>query len=175
MDAAREWTGRSFAGSAVVTSLCRQLAWANTGSIARISEDGSKVTFHAMIRDIKASSWKLSVENKHVIEAPEGRKFVHVQFSGLGMDLAIADHVGGVHMYTLLGALGRMGPAPGDYQHAVGPLTELNAVVGLHFLPLFPTELRVSPISPESGAQMLTLTPRAHMWTQLSRMATSGR
>lgn len=105
------------------------------------------MTFHAMIRDAKAASWKISDENKHVIDAPNGRKFVHVQFSGLGMDLAIADHVGGLHMYTLLGALGRMGPAPGDYQRAAGPMTELNAVVGLHFLPLFPTELRVSPVA----------------------------
>ena len=147
MDAAREWIGRSFTGPAVVTSLCRKLAWANTGSIARISEDGSKVTFHAMMRDAQASSWNISDANKHVIDAPEGRKFVHVQFSGLGMDLAIADHVGGLHMYTLLGALGRMGPAPGDYQRAAGPMTELNTIVGIHFLPLHPTELRVSSVA----------------------------
>ncbi|EME49327.1 hypothetical protein DOTSEDRAFT_68189 [Dothistroma septosporum NZE10] len=127
---------------------CSKLAWANTGSIARISEDGSRVTFHAMIRNATAASWKLSDENKHVINAPEGRKFVHIQFSGLGMDLAIVDHVGGLHMYTLLGALGRMGTAPGDYQRAVGPLTELNAIVGLHFLPLFPTELRGPYVDP---------------------------
>ncbi|KAK4634130.1 Mediator of RNA polymerase II transcription subunit 16 [Fulvia fulva] len=127
---------------------CSKLAWANTGSIVRISEDGSRVTFHAMIRDAKAASWKISDENKHVIDAPNGRKFVHVQFSGLGMDLAIADHVGGLHMATLLGALGRMGPAPGDYQRAAGPMTELNAVVGLHFLPLFPTELRGPYLDP---------------------------
>lgn len=128
----------------MVTRSCRKLAWSNTGSIARISADGSKVLFYTLVRDMKPKLWTISAASKFPIAAPEGRTFVHVQFSGIGIDLAIVDSAGMVHMRVMAGALGRMLPAERDPSREIQPKNELDAVVGMHWLCLWPAEFTVS-------------------------------
>lgn len=124
----------------------RKLAWANTGSIAYIAADGSKVSFYALVRDMKAKMWAISAESKFSIKAPPDRTFVHVQFSGMGIDLAIVDSAGMVHLRTLAGALGRMIPAERDPARVTHPKNELDAVVGMHWLSLWPAEFTVRSV-----------------------------
>lgn len=128
----------------------RKLAWSNTGSTAQIAKDGSKVTFRTIIRDQRTGSYSLSEPSKFPLVAPEGRQYVHLQFNGLGADLAVVDDQGAVHMYAVAGAIGRMQPGPGPDHAAMinGDRSDLDAVVGMHWLPLYPTEFRVSGKNP---------------------------
>lgn len=124
--------------------LGRKLAWSNTGSIACISMDGSKIAFRALIRDKKTAMWTMSDESKHPVHAPEGRKFVHIAFSGIGIELAAVDSVGTVHVYSLQSPLSRMVAAYDGVSREAGTKTEADVVVGLHWLPLWSAEFRVS-------------------------------
>jgi mediator of RNA polymerase II transcription subunit 16 len=95
-----------------------------------------------MVRESKTGAWTVSKESRHPIQAPEGRRIKHIQFNGVGIDLAVVDSTGHLHIQTLTGALGKMVPANADLardstQH------ELNGVVGLHWLALYPAEFRV--------------------------------
>ncbi|PPJ54153.1 hypothetical protein CBER1_01040 [Cercospora berteroae] len=121
---------------------CTKLAWSNTGSIAQVAPDGSHIAFRAMVRHRKTGAWTISEPSKHIIEAPSGRKFVHVEFNGLGIELAVIDSAGVVHMHTLTGALSKMMPAAGGELSRKSASHELNVVVGLHWLPLFPAEFK---------------------------------
>lgn len=112
---------------------CRKLAWSNTGSIAYIARDGSQVTFRAMVRHPKTGAWTASEPSKHAIQAPEGRVFVHLQFNGIGIELAVVDDAGVVHMYTLTGALSRMVPAAGGDLSRKTDEHSMNAIVGMHW------------------------------------------
>ena len=96
------------------------------------------------MRDMKTGAWSLTEESKFPIVAPAGTTFEHLQFSGIGIDLAVVDNNGSVHVYTLVGALGKMPPAPSNIPPNENPQSDLNAVVGLHWLPVFPTEFKVS-------------------------------
>lgn len=124
----------------------RKLAWSNAGYAARISSDGGKITFCTIMRDQKSGRSALSEESKDQVLAPKGVRFVHIQFNGLGIDLTVADNFGGVHMYTSAGTsvLGRAQAAPADSSVDDGIRTELDAVVGLHWLPTWSVEFRVS-------------------------------
>lgn len=96
-----------------------------------------------MVRERKTAIWTISGTSKYPIEAPVGRKFVHLQFSGIGIDLAVVDNLGTVHMFTLTSPLGRMTPSPGHFARDDTPKNELDAVVAMHWLALFPAEFKV--------------------------------
>jgi len=128
----------------VSNSSRRKLAWSNAGYLAQISRDGGKIVFRTVIRDQKSGSSDLSEESNYPLTAPEGLSFVHIQFSGLGADMAATDNYGGVHVYTMSGVLGRLQAVPVDVSVDVGDRTELDAVVALHWLPIWPAEFRVS-------------------------------
>ena len=85
----------------------------------------------------------MTEESKHPILAPEGAKWEHIQFSGIGIDLAAVDSLGSVYVYTLLGALGKMPLAPSNINRTDASRSELDVVVGMHWLPVFPTEFKV--------------------------------
>ena len=121
-----------------------KLAWANTGSVAQIRDQGRKIVFRALVRNLKTGAWDLAEESKYPVEAPEGVTFEHLQFSGIGIDLAIVDSRGLVQVYTLIGALGKMRAAPSNVLPGDGSGGDLDAVVGLLWLPLFPMEYKVS-------------------------------
>jgi len=122
----------------------RKLAWSNTGSIAQISDDCGKITFRTLQRDQKIGTWKTSEASNHAIIAPERRRFVHVQWNGLGIDLAVVDDLGAVRVYSMLGAVGRMHIAQGDFLSQDDHHSGIDAVIGMHWLPLYPNEFRVS-------------------------------
>lgn len=80
----------------------------------------------------------------------DGTRWEHVQFSNLGIDLAAVDTLGRVTIYTLTGALGKMHVAPHNIVQSEFPRSDSDAVVGLHWLPVWPNEFRVSG-SDENG------------------------
>lgn len=80
---------------------------------------------------------------------------MHVQFSGIGVDLAIVDSSGAVDMRCLAGALGRMVPADRDPTREVQPKNELDTIVGMHWLSLWPAEFTVRRTVPSAHFQLL--------------------
>ncbi|QIX02065.1 hypothetical protein AMS68_007582 [Peltaster fructicola] len=129
---------------------CTKLAWSNTGSIARISEDGTTVTFRILERHVKTKTWSLSDESKHSISAPIGCRFVHLAFNLIGQDLALADNLGRLHLHSSSGGNGKMHAAVVDTVPGAEKLSELDAVVGLHWLPQYPYDCRTIYIGPAS-------------------------
>lgn len=126
-----------------MTAKGRKLAWSTTGSIARISLDGRKIGFSVFVQDSKTGAWAPGKESSFPLIAPEGSYFTHMQFSGMGTELAVVDDVGLVHVYGGQTGLGRMTAFPTEMSYDRSGRSELDAVVGLHWLPLFPTEFRV--------------------------------
>lgn len=122
----------------------RKLAWSNTGYVAQILEHGKMIGFRTTLRDQKTRDWTLSEQSKHTIQGPESREFVHIQFNGFGTDLAACDSHGFVRLYTMTGVLGRLAPANVDGSVSEGARSELDVVVGMHWLPMWPNEYRVS-------------------------------
>ena len=96
------------------------------------------------MRNLKTGAWDLTEESKYPVVAPEGVTFEHLQFSGIGIDLAVVDSRGVVQVYTLVGALGKMRAASSNVLPGDGSGGDLDAVVGLHWLPLYPMEFKVS-------------------------------
>jgi mediator of RNA polymerase II transcription subunit 16 len=121
----------------------RKLAWSNTGSMARISEDGRKITFHTLIKDPKTGAWTLPEQSPYPIHALESVKFVHLQFSTAGQDLAVVDAVGLVHFYVCVTGLGRMNEVASEIGRDRRSRNDLDAVVGLHWLLQWPIDFRV--------------------------------
>ena len=128
------------------------MAWANTGSIAQIKDDGQKIVFRAIIRDSTTGAWSLTKESKFPVLAHDGMKWEHIQFSGIGIDLAAVDNTGAVYIYTLVGALGKMLLAPSNINMSETPRSDLDAVVGMHWLAAYPTEFKVSELSTTANA-----------------------
>lgn len=96
-----------------------------------------------MLRDQKTGGWRLSEASKHSIMAPEGRVFVHVHYNGLGSELAIADNLGVIRMYGFgHGVLSRAHHLLDDAIQSDGR-SELDAIVGMHWLSIWPAEFRV--------------------------------
>ena len=120
------------------------LAWSNAGYMAEISRIGCAISFRTVIRHQQSGGSTLSEESKHLVPSPEDAHFAHIQFSGPGTELAAADSLGGVHVYTMTGVLGRLQAAPTRTSLKEGQRTELERVVGLHWLQLWPAEFRVS-------------------------------
>lgn len=100
--------------------------------------------FRAMIRDPQTGTWSMSDDSKHPLLAPEGTTWEHLQFSGVGIDLAVADSHGSVYVYTLVGALGKMPLAPSNITRGDIARSDLDAIVGMHWLPVYPTDFKVS-------------------------------
>ena len=140
-----------------MTDADRKLAWSNTGSLALIRGNGGEITFRTLQRDQTTETWKTSDVSRHSIVAPEGRQFVHVQWSGLGIDLVTVDDLGAVQVYSMAGAIGRMQPAQGDIFSDDDHRSGIDAVVGLHWLPLYPSEFRVSKTSTHCHVRVLTV------------------
>lgn len=128
----------------MLTASDRKLAWSSTGCIAEVKDDGRKVVFRALVRKRKTGAWPLSNESEYPIVASEDARFQHMQFSNMGTDLAVIDNHGQVLVHTLTGPLGRMPLAPHNISRSEVPRSDGDAVVGLHWLPVFPSEFKVS-------------------------------
>jgi mediator of RNA polymerase II transcription subunit 16, fungi type len=120
------------------------LAWSNVGNIAHIVDGGRMISLQSVVRDADAMKWTMSKPSETPIVAPEGVWFKHIQFNGFGVDLATTDQHGVVRIYSSAGTLSKMVLAPGNLAGGVGASNDLDAVVGLRFLPTYPAEARVS-------------------------------
>lgn len=75
----------------------------------------------------------------------------------------MVDNFGRVHLYTISGGNGKMHVVANDTVTANDQLNELDTVVGLHWLPQYPLDCRVScPLV--QHAQRLTALVDVH-WT----------
>lgn len=87
----------------------------------------------------------LTEASQHPVEAPEGTTFKHIEASGIGTELAVVDSHGRVQVYSSthspLGKLSQSALQSEDSKNFGG---DLDAVVGLHWLAMHPTEFRVS-------------------------------
>lgn len=125
-------------------SLSSKLVWSNTGYIAEIVEGGKKIALRTTVRNPKTGEWTLTDESKHAVEAPEGTLFKHIAASGIGTELAVVDDHGKVAVYSSVHMpLGRLTPIPVQPEDSKSLGSDLDAVVGLHWLPMYPTEFKV--------------------------------
>lgn len=85
----------------------------------------------------------LSEGSRYPIEAQPGSRFVHIQFSGLGPDLAVVDDVGLVQSYLLTAVLGKMQLINNLSASNDTARMDLDAVVGLQWLASYPAEAKV--------------------------------
>lgn len=104
-----------------------------------------------MRRDPKTGIWALSEPSKTPTLAPDGVAFEHIQFSSIGIDLAAADNHGHVRVYALSGALGKMPLAPSNIALEGRDQSEVDVVIGLHWLPTYPTAFKASLIDHDSA------------------------
>jgi hypothetical protein len=95
-----------------------------------------------MVRDKRSRAWTLSKKSQHSIDAPAGRRFVHVQFNTSGSDLTVIDDSGLVHIYASQDVLGRVQLMSIDPSFDEESHTGLSAIVGLQWLPTL-ADLRV--------------------------------
>jgi hypothetical protein len=96
------------------------------------------------VEDPKTGAWAPGKESPHPIHAPDGSHFVHVQFGSLGHDLVVLDDVGLAHMFIAPTGLGRMHVSATDFGFDRTGRSSNDAVVGLHWVPTWPTEFKVS-------------------------------
>lgn len=96
------------------------------------------------MRNAKTGDWTLTEESKHPIEASEGTTFKHIEASGIATELAVVDSHGKVHVYSSLHTpLGKLSQVPLQIEDSKSLGGDLDAVVGLHWLAMSPTEFRV--------------------------------
>lgn len=92
-------------------------------------------------RDSATAKWDLGSESS--VEIPPGYNdypFVHISWSHLGNDLAIINSAGHVMIFSCAMALDRMTFSRAE----LGPSeTEVDAVVGMHWLAILPYEQKV--------------------------------
>lgn len=96
------------------------------------------------VEESKTGAWAPGKESPHPIHAPDRARFVHVQFSSLGHDLAVVDDVGLVHLFIAPTGLGRMHVSASDFGFDRTGRSGNDAVAGLHWLPVWPAEFKVS-------------------------------
>lgn len=129
---------------AMANVVASKLVWSNAGYIAQIVESGRKISLRTTLRNAKSGEWDLTDESKHPIEAPEGTTFKHIETSGLGTEFAVVDNHGRVSVYSSLHLpLGRVAPSPMQSEDSKNLGSDLDAVVGLHWLAMYPNEFRV--------------------------------
>lgn len=111
----------------------RRVAWSNQGCIANISADGYTVTLRNLYCDPATGLWKLSKgdEAKIVALVHEGHPLKHVSWSHPGTELAAADELGNISIYSLLIAINRCSISR---RCVLGAEDSLSTIVGLMWL-----------------------------------------
>jgi mediator of RNA polymerase II transcription subunit 16 len=114
--------------------LARRIAWSRLGGVAYISPDGSEVRFRCLKFQPKVAKWDLS-KDYLVVQRPvtaEHRAFVHLEWSQAGIDLAVADAVGKVSVFTFsTTAINHSVAAPIP---TIDHHSELDRAVGMYWL-----------------------------------------
>jgi mediator of RNA polymerase II transcription subunit 16 len=123
----------------------RKIAWSRSGCVASITPDNYGVNLRVFSRDSETGKWDLGKEAP--LELPQGREvfqFTHLSWSHLGNDLAVIDEAGRVMIFSCLMALDRMHFERTEIAH---PESEVDAVVGMHWLAIFPYAQKVGCLS----------------------------
>ncbi|KAJ6112846.1 hypothetical protein N7512_008170 [Penicillium capsulatum] len=113
---------------------CRQkVAWSRTGCIAFISPDGTRVSVRNLQCRPSDGKWVLSEESPlaPATEAHGGNILVHLAWNEAGSELAIADCLGRVSIYSISMALNSI---TGLRQAAFDSSDDCNQVVGMMWL-----------------------------------------
>jgi mediator of RNA polymerase II transcription subunit 16 len=114
--------------------LYRRIAWSRLGGIAYISLDNSEVRFRCLRFHSTTAKWELS-KDYTIVQRPvtdENYAFAHLEWSQTGTDLAIADIVGRISVYTFsTTAVNHSTAAP---IAAVDRQNELDRAVGMFWL-----------------------------------------
>ncbi|KAF2276186.1 uncharacterized protein EI97DRAFT_433591 [Westerdykella ornata] len=122
----------------MVLILSRKIAWSNTGCVASISPDGYAVYLRVFLRDPLTRAWSLGNETQLDFNNETGTfQFVHLSWSRLGNDLVVVDTAGRVFLFTCQMVLGRMVPTRVETTQSE---SELDVVVGMHWLSIIPYE-----------------------------------
>ncbi|KAF2018963.1 hypothetical protein BU24DRAFT_109366 [Aaosphaeria arxii CBS 175.79] len=116
---------------------CLKLTWSKSGCVAYITPDGLSVKLRVFSRDPATGKWDLGKEATLDVPRQDDFQFVHLSWSHLGNDIAVVDAAGHVAILTCTTAMDRMSLMRAD----VSPSdTEMDAVVGMHWLALLPYE-----------------------------------
>ncbi|KAF2401203.1 hypothetical protein EJ06DRAFT_581391 [Trichodelitschia bisporula] len=121
----------------LASGCCQKIAWSGFGCIAAVGESGRSVELYTLIRNQKTGSWNLSkpgtLQWPSEMEPPH---VAHITWSHMGNDLTVVDDSGRMLIYSNGFALGQMMPV--RIPTMSEPVGEMNALVGLHWLPVFP-------------------------------------
>jgi mediator of RNA polymerase II transcription subunit 16 len=123
----------------------RKTAWSKSGCVACITPDNYGVNLRVFSRDTETGKWDLGKEVP--LELPQGREvfqLTHLSWSYLGNDLAVVDEAGRVMIFSCLMALDRMHVERAEIAH---PESEVDAVVGMHWLAILPYGQKVGFVS----------------------------
>lgn len=124
-----------------LTQSCRRVAWSTNNCVASIAADGSGVDLRTLVRKPGEGEWVLSqAVPLKVPPLHDESHVVHLSWSSLGSELLVVDAAGHVLIYTNLYALGNMQLTKASNADQDD---ELNAVIGIHWLPVFPVHQRV--------------------------------
>jgi mediator of RNA polymerase II transcription subunit 16, fungi type len=114
--------------------LSRRIAWSRLGGIAYISPDGSEVRFRCLKFQPTVAKWDLSKDYSIIQRAvaDEHHDFVHLEWSQTGIDLAVANTVGKVSVFTFsTTAINNSTAAP---IATIDQHNELDRAVGMYWL-----------------------------------------
>jgi mediator of RNA polymerase II transcription subunit 16, fungi type len=119
----------------------RKIAWSKIGCVASISANGRQVNLRTFSRNINDGRWTLGKPKPLAIpNFNEDLPITHLSWGHLGTDLAVVDSAGRTWIYTNHQAIGRMNV---QRQPTSDLEDELGAVVGLHWLAIFPHQQKV--------------------------------
>lgn len=131
----------------------RKISWSKNGCVAYITPDGYSVNLKIFSRNPETGKWALG---KTVpLELPQGSEvfpLIHLSWSHLGNDLAIMDQAGRVMIFSCAMALDRMHFTRAEIAH---PESEVDAVVGMHWLAILPYAQKVAFPSSRHGQSHL--------------------
>ncbi|OJD37608.1 mediator of rna polymerase ii transcription subunit 16 [Diplodia corticola] len=119
---------------------CQKIAWSKSGCVASITRDGRGVNLRAFQRNPVDGKWILGDEAPlHIPSVHEEFPLVHVAWGHLGVDLAVVDAAGRILVYTAAQAADRMKLSREPFSDHE---SESNALVGLHWLPVAPQQVK---------------------------------
>ncbi|KAF2145598.1 uncharacterized protein K452DRAFT_264768 [Aplosporella prunicola CBS 121167] len=119
---------------------CQSISWSRSGCIASITRDGHGVNLRAFQRNPSDGKWALGDEVPLPIHTVHDEfPIVHVSWGHLGVDLAVIDAAGRILIFTAEPALDRMRLSRDNFTDQE---TETGAIVGLHWLPVYPQQHR---------------------------------
>ncbi|KAB2577394.1 Mediator of RNA polymerase II transcription subunit 16 [Lasiodiplodia theobromae] len=144
---------------------CQKISWSKSGCVASITRDGRGVNLRAFQRNPVDGRWILGDEAPlHIPSVHEEFPLVHVSWGHLGVDLAVVDAAGRILVYTAAQAADRMKLSREPFSDHE---SESNALVGLHWLPVSPQQVKYHMIwSGDRGEDKWQYRMTSHPWKE---------